>query len=131
MPKDNLKRNWKKHELQMALIALQALLTFIVHKRELPEGYRFADKEGACYNWASWLNTRYPEFHYSVHLTHSLMERFGASWLHSCHPGEDRSYFVPRNEAYGLWEGPNRQMRIHLMRYAIKRLRDLVRRAPA
>jgi hypothetical protein len=130
MPNDNLRRIWKKNELQMALLSLQALLTFIVHKRELPEGHRFDDKEGVCFNWASWLNIRHPESRYSVYLTHSLMERFGACWLHSRHPGEERPYFVPRNEGYELWEGPNRQLRIHLMRYAIKRMHNMVRRAP-
>lgn len=58
-----------------------------------------------------------------------LVAELARKWPLSQYPGEYVSYPVPMNYDFKHWEGPNLKMRLSLLQYMIKRLRDKQRRA--
>lgn len=57
-----------------------------------------------------------------------LVAYFSINWPHTADLEEGCMYPVPNDPRYGLWEGPNYTMRVSLLRYCIKRIRDIIRR---
>lgn len=127
MPKHTLKDiPWTKQQLQMALESLRSLLDMVLSNST--EGLNPGC--GICYNWMVRIQAQYPNAFGAASLAHNLTSLLAASWPKSQWPGMDVSWPVPADPMYRMWEGPNKALRISLMRYMIKRLRDKIRRMP-
>lgn len=77
---------------------------------------------GICFHWQELLPDPDWDEAYTV-LTH-----LAKGWKHAVYPGSTNP--VPWVSGSHKWEGPNLAMRLNLMTYMRKRLRDLRRRAP-
>lgn len=78
---------------------------------------------GICHNWAAM-----PGCAGYTGTIISLVRYFAASWPSSNSPGSDACFPVKSNYCFQSWEGPNLIQRASLMRYIIKRLKDIIRR---
>lgn len=78
---------------------------------------------GICCAWQWQLDENNGEVCYS------LVMHLAADWPLSRKPGVITSYPVPENDSIGKWVGKNLELRLNLMRYILRRLRDWHRRA--
>ena len=78
---------------------------------------------GICHNWAAM-----PGCAGYTGTIISLVCYFAASWPSSNSPDRDVCFPVQTNYHFQPWEGPNLIQRVSLIRYMIKRLKDIIRR---
>lgn len=128
-PKDTLNGiTLEKREWIALLACLQKLLKDVLAGVPLRLSY-----DGICRNW--WREMKRAGWKDNVaHRAFAIVLITGQRWKHSVSPGVENAFPVPRVPIDGhvsdrhLWLGPNRDLRIDLMRYTIKRLRDKIRR---
>lgn len=77
---------------------------------------------GICYQWQEAFNEGNDSQCYN------LVAEFAKEWPESANPGNTVPYPISENDYYSRWCGPNLILRISLMRYILKRLRDWKRR---
>ena len=68
---------------------------------------------GICLNWAVTAKCS---------ITYDLVERYSVEWEHS---SLNKSFPVPHNSGYRLWEGVNLEMRLSLIDYLLDKLEVL------
>lgn len=87
---------------------------------------------GICFNWRHEI-ARHPAnrgMDIDKHIAYRLTEWLAASWPKSQYPGKVTPYPMPRHYNLNRWEGLNKTLRLELIRYMRKRLRDLIRIRP-
>lgn len=84
--------------------------------------------QGICAGWAcEYAGVEQPGWE----IPFRLLSYFATDWEHTRSPGKLVNYPIKHTEGFGKWEGPNLTMRVSLIRYVLKRLRDWRRRTPA
>lgn len=79
---------------------------------------------GICFNWQdAGFNFKQGEAP-----AYRMVEYLSAGWKYSTGKGEPTNTPVPHDYKLGRWDEKNLYYRIHLMRYIIKRLNDIIRR---
>ena len=128
-PKDTLNAvELSKAEWIALLAALQILLSKVVKG-----GAVAIPDEGICLNWCKAVGNSGWGWR-TTDQTFRIIQIVAINWKHSITPGEPSAYPVPRIPIDGyvscrhFWTGANRDLRINLMRYTIKRMRDKIRR---
>lgn len=112
-------------QINLALNSLRLLLSEVLEGKP-PR----SEPTGICCNWDYLLQDKYPQdYCYSRFSPFNFTYEMSAGWPQSKHPGVQISYPVPEIYTQGKWVGLNRTFRISFIRYMIKRLRDMKRRA--
>lgn len=112
--------------MEAILTLLNQLLRKVV-SGEMPS----APREGICFNMYELTGRHKQSDPLEQVSVVQLVSVCSAGWPLSVYPGRRAAFPVPEDIHFGLWEGPNRELRVSLMRYVIKRLRDALRRAKA
>jgi hypothetical protein len=112
-----------KCKIDLALTTLRALL-----QRVLLDQVK-EPKFGICLNWKlAIMDAKAGENRINPY---EILNHLAADWPDTAWPGETMAYPVPDNPRYALWQADNLEYRLSLIRYMIKRLRDLKRRTKA
>lgn len=102
---------------EQLLAAKEILLNLISRTRRLDN-----PEVGICYN----LNKKLK----GVADGYSIVNDFGCTWQHNKFDQtneEDKGYvLVDRDFTYGLWEGPNLELRIDLMKHVISKIDEML-----
>lgn len=86
--------------------------------------------DGICRKWQDQLRLYNLDYEARVSIAICTIRDLSADWPLSTEPGRASYTPVPRNDRYNMWEGPNLEARLSLIRYTLKRLRDWRRRMP-
>lgn len=126
----------RKHHLGLTREDFTVLLDSLAELRQeavKPQGLSKITHHnlGICCNWGVFAEKHAYSYNERASITYELVSQFSKGWHHTTSPGECSPRPVPHDWNYGKWEGPNLAMRLSLMAYIRKRLRDLRRRAPA
>lgn len=112
---EDLFKNLTKEDYRLLLESLGKLQDLVKNNKKLPDGGL-----GICYNWSKLFGDNRP---------YKIVMYIAKDWKYSQYKGYTDPFPIPENRDFGAWKGPNRYLRINLMSYIRKRLRDRYRRA--
>lgn len=83
---------------------------------------------GICFHWKKEMEKQRNSDHTIYTYTYAIVRELAVDWPETTSPGVQSAFPVPK--CLSIWKGAGLRLRISLMRYIIKRLRDRLRRMP-